>query len=128
MQHPHDHGHGGRPRHTPMMPYTPIRSLKRELGIMFGFIALSIITMAAYWIFWQFAQRRNAARERARREDFAARERALANISEMKKSHQSSSSGSHDQTSNNESTGKMARNGNSDGGLGFGDVRENLVV
>ncbi|EFR04818.1 hypothetical protein MGYG_07825 [Nannizzia gypsea CBS 118893] len=128
MQHPRQSRHGGHPHHTPMMPFTPLRSLRRELAIMFGFIGLSILTMAVYWVFWQFAQKRNAAKERARRETFAARERAAANMSESKRSHQRSPNGSHDRTLNIEASGRVARNGNSDGGLGFGDIRENLVV
>ncbi|KAK2871670.1 hypothetical protein FQN49_002959 [Arthroderma sp. PD_2] len=104
------------------MPFTPITSLKRELAVMFAFIGLSIATMAAYWIFWRFAQKRNAAKELARREDFAVRERAAANMSEMKKSHKRENSNS------SETPKRTNRNGNSEGGLGFGDVQEDLVV
>lgn len=48
-------------------------SLHRELGIMFGFLAACILTVAVYYIFWQAIQRRAAARDEARRKDLRAR-------------------------------------------------------
>jgi len=48
-------------------------SLHRELGIMFGFFAACILTVALYYIFWQMSQRRAAARDEARRKDLRAR-------------------------------------------------------
>ncbi|KAL2222075.1 hypothetical protein M432DRAFT_587982 [Thermoascus aurantiacus ATCC 26904] len=54
-------------------PYTPMPSLGHELGIMFGFIVACLLTVAVYLVFWQAAQRRNATKERARREELRAR-------------------------------------------------------
>jgi hypothetical protein len=34
-------------------PYTPMISLRHELGIMFGFAAACILTVVVYYIFWQ---------------------------------------------------------------------------
>lgn len=34
-------------------PYTPMISLRHELGIMFGFAAACILTVAVYYVFWQ---------------------------------------------------------------------------
>lgn len=69
------------------------------------------------------AQKRNAAKELARREAFAARQRAVANMSAVKKFHNHSSS-----SGTSETPARVNRNGNSDGGLGFGDVQGDLVV
>lgn len=34
-------------------PYTPIDSLRDELGIMFGFLAACILTVGIYYVLWQ---------------------------------------------------------------------------
>ncbi|WEW61252.1 hypothetical protein PRK78_006742 [Emydomyces testavorans] len=118
-------------------PYTPV-SLVQELCIMFGFIGFSIITMAVYWFFWQAVQRRNAAKEADRLEAIAARTRARA---AAEKQHVRDLNGSRDDSlewrnKSNASTGgslcdgsrRLARNGTSANGLGFGDLEEDLVV
>ncbi|KAF5014950.1 hypothetical protein F66182_13887 [Fusarium sp. NRRL 66182] len=48
-------------------------NIRQELGIMFGFMAACILTVAVYYIFWQASQRRAAARDEARRKDLRAR-------------------------------------------------------
>ncbi|KAL2011226.1 hypothetical protein VTN00DRAFT_3944 [Thermoascus crustaceus] len=54
-------------------PYTPMPSLGHELGIMFGFIMACLLSMLIYFVFWQAAQRSNAIKEQARREELRAR-------------------------------------------------------
>ncbi|CRG83712.1 hypothetical protein PISL3812_01067 [Talaromyces islandicus] len=54
-------------------PYTPMVSLRHELGIMFGFAAACILTVGVYYVFWQSSQRRAAARDDARSKDLRAR-------------------------------------------------------
>lgn len=77
-------------------PYTPMISLRHELGIMFGFAAACILTVAVYYVFWQgnpffplpkqsipttklmimicsASQRRATARDDARRKDLRER-------------------------------------------------------
>ncbi|EEA29022.1 hypothetical protein TMatcc_002614 [Talaromyces marneffei ATCC 18224] len=48
-------------------------NLRQELGIMFGFLAACILTVAVYYIFWQASQHRAAARDEVRRKDLRAR-------------------------------------------------------
>ncbi|KAJ5894592.1 hypothetical protein N7495_006283 [Penicillium taxi] len=60
------------------LPYTPMRSLSQELGIMFGFIGLCIVTTAIYAYFWHAAQRRNHAEDLAYRKTFHSRTAPLA--------------------------------------------------
>ncbi|OJJ51208.1 hypothetical protein ASPZODRAFT_12045 [Penicilliopsis zonata CBS 506.65] len=54
-------------------PYTPIKSLSHELGIMFAFIAACLAVVAVYAYFWRIAQHRNAEKELARRKELHAR-------------------------------------------------------
>jgi hypothetical protein len=41
------------PDDVKVIPFTPITSLARELGILFAFLGLCIVTMALYWFIWQ---------------------------------------------------------------------------
>ncbi|KAL1987012.1 hypothetical protein VTN96DRAFT_5168 [Rasamsonia emersonii] len=54
-------------------PYTPIDSLRDELGIMFGFIAACVLTVGVYYVLWQAIQRREAVKDEARRAELRAR-------------------------------------------------------
>ncbi|KAE8146351.1 hypothetical protein BDV25DRAFT_143798 [Aspergillus avenaceus] len=59
------------PKNIP--PYTPMSSLGHELGILFGFLAACFIVMGLYVMLWRSMERREALREKVRREQFAAR-------------------------------------------------------
>ncbi|KAJ5457981.1 hypothetical protein N7475_009369 [Penicillium sp. IBT 31633x] len=48
-------------------PYTPMPSLGHELGLMFGFLALCAIVMAAYVALWRVSQTRLHAQDIAHR-------------------------------------------------------------
>ncbi|KAL1956438.1 hypothetical protein VTO42DRAFT_7325 [Malbranchea cinnamomea] len=119
-------------------PYTPPSSLGHELGILFAFFTLSIITMALYWYFWQAAQRRNIAKEAARREALAERARAWeAEKRQNANSHIDTNNrvngGSADPTSvtwNNTAAQRFggARNGTSAAEFGSGDTENNMTV
>ncbi|PGH02008.1 hypothetical protein AJ79_07746 [Helicocarpus griseus UAMH5409] len=132
-----------RPGDVKPIPYTPISSMGRELGIMFGFIALSIVTMMLYWYFWQAAQRRNAAKEAARRDALNAQERLRRAEKEQQRRWRSgggNNSGEYDDEIGRvqEMTiswaiggGRMSRstrNGTSTNGFGFGDTTQGLIV
>ena len=41
------------PHDVKFPPYTPPSSLGHELGILFAFLSLCVITMGLYWFFWQ---------------------------------------------------------------------------
>lgn len=41
------------PHDVKFSPYTPITSLARELGILFGFLAACIAIMVLYYFIWQ---------------------------------------------------------------------------
>ena len=41
------------PHDVSFHPYTPIDSLGRELGILFGFLGACLATILLYYIFWQ---------------------------------------------------------------------------
>ncbi|KAL1628084.1 hypothetical protein SLS56_006014 [Neofusicoccum ribis] len=46
--------------------YVPMPSLGHELGIMFGFLALMVVCMAAYGVVWQVGNRRSLRKEQER--------------------------------------------------------------
>ncbi|EKG16881.1 hypothetical protein MPH_05862 [Macrophomina phaseolina MS6] len=46
--------------------YVPMPSLGHELGILFGFVALMIICMAAYGVVWQIGNKRSLRKEQER--------------------------------------------------------------
>ncbi|RAH49836.1 uncharacterized protein BO95DRAFT_246067 [Aspergillus brunneoviolaceus CBS 621.78] len=47
-------------------PYTPMKSLGHELGILFGFLVACFVVMAVYVHFWNAAERREAHRDKLR--------------------------------------------------------------
>ncbi|KAK2740118.1 hypothetical protein FQN57_006233 [Myotisia sp. PD_48] len=120
------------------IPYTPISSLARELGIMFGFLASCIGTMVIYWYFWQVSQRRNAVKEAARRELFVERARAAAAaeaaaLAEKDKVNiRGRSIGANSSDNNASASGEGSRRPHRTGtgaiGLEFGDREEDMVV
>ncbi|KAK2761488.1 hypothetical protein FQN53_007688 [Emmonsiellopsis sp. PD_33] len=123
-----------RPGDMEPIPYTPITSMGRELGIMFGFIGLSVLTMAGYWYFWQAAQRRNAAKEAARIEEL--NERARLREAEKRNRESGSNDGEQDGIGRAQDlsitagvpTSRTTRNGTSTNGFGFGDTTQGLIV
>ncbi|EER42003.1 predicted protein [Histoplasma capsulatum H143] len=128
-------GHGGvvhsmRPGDVHPIPFTPVPSMGQELGIMFGFIFLSIVTMLVYWYFWQAAQRRNAAIEIARREALTAQERLRR--SEKQREQGVDDNSDHDGFAVPGAVDGMpsrsTRNGTSANGFGFGDAMQDLIV
>ncbi|KAI1979613.1 hypothetical protein LOZ51_005653 [Ophidiomyces ophidiicola] len=126
-----------RPGDAHYPPYTPV-SLVRELGIMFGFIGFTILTMVVYWLCWQAAQRRNASKEAARLEVMAVRARArvaaakqnirpvngtgVGNLQCLSQGNLCSS-GALDERAK-----RLARNGTAADGLKFADLDDDLVV
>ncbi|MCJ1426743.1 hypothetical protein MMC29_004646 [Sticta canariensis] len=58
---------------TSEIPYHPAPSVGHELGIMFGFMAIFVISMGVYLFLWKLGNRRNEAYEIARREKLAQR-------------------------------------------------------
>ncbi|KAE8342628.1 hypothetical protein BDV24DRAFT_130156 [Aspergillus arachidicola] len=54
-------------------PYTPMSSLGHELGVMFAFLAACFVIMGLYVFFWRAFERREAQREKARKERFTRR-------------------------------------------------------
>ncbi|KAE8380116.1 hypothetical protein BDV26DRAFT_258021 [Aspergillus bertholletiae] len=60
-----------KPKNIP--PFTPISSLGHELGVMFAFMAACFVVMGLYVFFWRAFERREAQREKARKERFTAR-------------------------------------------------------
>lgn len=59
------------PHHFPKT--TPIKSLGREFGILFGFLGACLVTMVLYAVVWQAIQRRDTHKERIRRKELRAR-------------------------------------------------------
>jgi hypothetical protein len=56
----------------PQKPYIPPPSTGHELGIMFGFIGLMIISMVTYGIVWQIGNKRSLKKEQERIEQLKA--------------------------------------------------------
>ncbi|MCJ1464381.1 hypothetical protein MMC07_002994 [Pseudocyphellaria aurata] len=54
-------------------PSHPPPPLGHDLGIMFGFMALFLISMGVYLVVWKAGNRRSEARETARREALGQR-------------------------------------------------------
>ncbi|EFW19688.1 hypothetical protein D8B26_007884 [Coccidioides posadasii str. Silveira] len=106
--------------------------LARELGIMFGFIGLSAITMGLYWIFWQAAQKRNATKEAARLEAIAARTRARAVAEKQPMRDVNNKDRILEERNNlNGSSGearRLAWNETSASRVGLGELEEDLAI
>ncbi|PGH32062.1 hypothetical protein GX50_05131 [[Emmonsia] crescens] len=119
-----------RPGDIHPIPYTPIPSIGAELGIMFGFIVLSILTMLLYWYLWQAAQKRNAAIEAARREALTAQERLRR--SEKQPEQGEGYNNEHEDLPTSGAIGgvpnQSTRNGTSANGFGFGNTMQDLIV
>ncbi|OJD12857.1 hypothetical protein AJ78_06607 [Emergomyces pasteurianus Ep9510] len=118
-----------RPGDIHPIPYTPVPSIGAELGIMFGFIMLSLVTMLLYWYFWQAAQKRNAAIEAARREALTAQERQRRSEKHPEQSMDYNSE--HDDLASGAVDGipsRSTRNGTSANGFGLGNTMQDLIV
>ncbi|OAX82222.1 hypothetical protein ACJ72_03429 [Emergomyces africanus] len=119
-----------RPGDIHPIPYTPVPSIATELGIMFGFIILSLVTMLLYWYFWQAAQKRNAAIEAARREALTAQERQRRSEKNTEQSVDYNSE--YDDLAVSGAIEGMpsrsTRNGTSANGFGFGNTMQDLIV
>ncbi|OJD21983.1 hypothetical protein ACJ73_06675 [Blastomyces percursus] len=122
--------HSVRPGDVHPIPYTPVPSIGAELGIMFGFILLSITTMLLYWYFWQAAQKRNAAIEAARREALTAQERLRQSEKQREKGTDYNSE--HDDLAASGAIdgipSRSTRNGTSANGFGFANTVQDLIV
>ncbi|KAI2943777.1 hypothetical protein CBS147322_8274 [Aspergillus niger] len=57
---------GNTPHNIP--PYTPMTSLSRELGILFGFLAACFVVMGVYVFFWRAAEFRSEHAQKLRRQ------------------------------------------------------------
>ncbi|BAE60398.1 hypothetical protein BDV35DRAFT_381206 [Aspergillus flavus] len=66
------HNDNERPKNIP--PYTPMSSLGHELGVMFAFLAACFVIMGLYVFFWRAFERREAQKEKARKERFTRRD------------------------------------------------------
>ncbi|EEH44813.1 uncharacterized protein PADG_01102 [Paracoccidioides brasiliensis Pb18] len=118
------------------IPYMPVPSMARELGIMFGFIALSLVTMLLYSYFWQAAQKRINAKEANRREALAVQERLRRAEKEQQQGLEGGDGydeiGRGTELSVSGAVGerpdRSTRNGTSENGFGFGDTTEGLIV
>ena len=53
-------------QNKPSKPYIPPPSIGHEMGIMFGFIAIMLLSMLAYGFAWQIGNKRSAKKEAER--------------------------------------------------------------